>query len=287
MNKLPDAKKAAVLKALCEGVSIRGTARLTGVNKDTVLKVLVEAGELCSIYQYHKLCKLKSKRIEVDEIWAFMGAKRSNARTPGYGDIWTFTAIDPDSKLMVSWLVGDQTGENAETLLRDVAGRVTGRIQLTTDGHPMYPLAVENAFGYNSVDYSQVVKVFSKGSQGIESRYSPGRFVTQTKETILGRPNMGQASTSYVERSNLSLRMQQRRFTRLTNGFSKKAENHAHAVSLYFMFYNFCRVHATLTKVARGVHTTPAMAAGVTNRVWKLEDVVELMDPKRRIGAAA
>jgi len=288
MNKLTPERRAAIVRALCEGNSIRATSHLTGVAKATVLKLLVELGEFCSIYQDHVLTNLPCKRIEADEIWAFVGAKQRNATHAGQGDVWTFTALDADSKLMVSWLVGQRTTETAQAFMEDVAARLTNRVQLTTDGHHMYLAAVENAFGYHAVDYAMLVKTYgpTEDPKNPSRRYSPAVCTGATKERILGNPDEALVSTSYVERANLSMRTQMRRFTRLTNGFSKKVENHAHAVSLYFMFYNFCRSHATLTKAARGIHTTPAMAAGVTDRVWTIENILELMDPARLLHRA-
>jgi IS1 family transposase len=266
-----------------EGNSVRATARLTGTAKATVLKLLVELGEFCSIYQDVVLRNLPCTRIEADEIWAFVGAKQRNAKREGDGDIWTFTAIDADSKLMVSWLVGARSSENAQEFMSDVASRLANRVQLTTDGHHMYLTAVEKAFGWNGTDYAQLVKTYGAADdpKNPAKRYSPAVCTGTTKEWVMGKPDMDKVSTSYVERANLAVRMQTRRFTRLTNGFSKKAENHAHAVSLYFMFYNFCRPHTTLTRAAGGIHTTPAMAAGVTERAWSIEDVLALMDPNR------
>ena len=285
MNKLTDTKRAAILRCLVDGNSIRATARITGTAKATVLKLLVEVGEFCSLYQDHVLRNLRCARIEADEIWAFCGAKQRNATQPGHGDIWTFTAIDADSKLMVSWLVGDRTPETARAFMDDVASRVANRVQLTTDGHHMYLTAVEKAFGYNKVDYAMLVKTYGQPFDPEGSRrYSPPTCTGAQKDRIMGNPDKALVSTSYVERANLTLRMQQRRFTRLTNAFSKKAENHAHAVGLYFMYYNFCRPHATLTKAKKGVHETPAMAAGVTDHVWTLEEVLGLMGPTVQIG---
>jgi IS1 family transposase len=259
---------------------------MTGAAKATVLKLLVEAGEFCSVYQDHVLRNLPTRRVEVDEIWAFVGAKQKRAQRDGDGDVWTFTAIDADSKLMISWLVGGRNAEAATTFMQDVASRLAHRVQLTTDGHSMYLTAVERAFGSNGVDFAQVVKSYghAEGTEG-QRRYSPPVCTGASKEWVMGNPVGELVSTSYVERSNLTLRMQQRRFTRLTNAFSKKVENHAHAVSLYFMHYNFCRAHQTLTKVhERHYPTTPAMAAGVTDRVWTVEDVLALMDPERNVG---
>ena len=282
MNALPLAKKATILKALTEGVSIRAAARMVGVSKTTVLKLLVGAGEFCAIYQDHKLRNLPCRRIEADEIWAFVGAKARNAKRAGDGDIWTFTALDAETKLMVTWLVGSKTLENAHSFMHDLHSRLAQRVQLTTDGNPQYLSAVEGAFGWQGVDFSQLVKYYS-ADHGPGGRYSPPACTGTAKHWVMGKPDTDHVSTSYVERSNMTLRMSARRFTRLTNAFSKKVENHAHAVALHFMFYNFCRSHQTLTRAAKGVHTTPAMAAGVTDRVWTVEDVLGLMDPARLI----
>jgi IS1 family transposase len=233
VNRLSDSRRAAIIRALVEGNSIRAAARLTGTAKATVLKLLVELGEFCSIYQDHMLRNLNSTRIEADEIWAFVGAKQRRARLDGDGDIWTFTALDADSKLMVSWLVGARTTETATEFMRDVAARCKNRLQLTTDGHSMYLMAVERAFGWNRGDYAQLVKVYGN-VEGVEGqrRYSPPQCIGAVKQWVMGNPDEDLVSTSYVERANLSIRMQQRRFPRLTNAFSKKAENHAHSVSL-------------------------------------------------------
>ena len=204
--------------------------------------------------------------MEADEIWAFVGAKQRNATKAGQGDIWTFTAIDADTKLMVSWLVGPRTLATAQAFMGDVAARLANRVQLTTDGLRVYLQAVEGAFGWNGVDFAILDKIYGPEPEGAR-RYSPGVCIGAEKKSVMGNPDPARVSTSYVERSNLSMRMGMRRFTRLTNGFSKKAENHAHAVSLYFMHYNFCRPHATLTKAAGGIHTTPAMAAVTQARV--------------------
>lgn len=281
MNKLSADRRAAIINALCEGNSIRATARMTGANKETVMKLMVEAGEFASAYQDMVHRNLKTTRVEADEIWAFVGAKQRRAVRPGDGDIWTFTALDADSKLILSWIVGSRSVENATVFMKDVASRVANRIQLTTDGHHMYLGAVREAFAFGRVDFAQLAKQYGQ-VQGIEGaqRYSPPVCTGAIKMRVIGRPDMDLVSTSFVERSNLTLRMQSRRFTRLTNAFSKKAENHAHAVSLFFLHYNYCRPHQTLTKAAQGVKTTPAMAAGLTDRVWTVKDIVALMDPR-------
>jgi IS1 family transposase len=287
MNKLSADRRAAIVAALCEGNGIRATARLTGSNKDTVMKVLVEVGEFASAYQDIAHRSLPTTRVEADEIWAFVGAKQKRAVRPGDGDIWTYTAIDADTKLMVSWLVGPRTMQNAIAFMKDIRSRVTQRIQLTTDGHAMYEVAVREAFQWNEVNWAMLVKQYGQPAADFETvqhRYSPPVCTGALKVRKIGRPDPDLVSTSYVERSNLTLRMQQRRFTRLTNAFSKKAENHAHAVSLFFLYYNYCRPHQTLTKAASGTKTTPAMASGLTDHVWTVRDILALMSPGAAIG---
>jgi IS1 family transposase len=280
MNTLSARDKGTILKALTEGASIRSTARMVGVSKTTVLKLLVDAGELCAIYQHHRLRNLECRRVQADEIWGFVGAKQRNAKKEGDGDIWTFTAMDADSKLMVSWLVGERSLDNAHAFMRDVAERLANRVQLTTDGQYMYLTAVEEAFGWQGVDYSQLIKHYT-ADHGPAGRYSPPQCSGVEAKRIMGNPDPKHVSTSFIERTNLGLRMGSRRFTRLTNAFSKKVENHAHAVALHFMVYNFCRSHGTLTKRAGGIHTTPAMATGLTDHVWSVDDLVGLLDPEK------
>jgi IS1 family transposase len=280
MNKLTESRRAAILRALVEGNSIRATARLTGTAKATVLKLLVELGEFCSIYQYHALRNLPCTRVECDEIWAYSGAKQRNATKPGQGDLWTFVGICADSKLIFSWLVGQRVHASAQSFMKEVASRLANRVQLTTDGLPMYVSAVENAFGWAGCDFAQLVKTYGTDTDTeSQRRYSPAICTGAVKNPVFGRPDMDLVSTSYVERSNLTMRMQMRRFTRLTNAFSKKAENHAHAVSLNFMHYNYCRSHQTLTKAANGIKTTPTMASGLTDHVWAVEEILDLMRP--------
>jgi IS1 family transposase len=282
MNKLSIERRAAVIRALVEGASLRSVARMTGTDKDTVMRLLVEVGEFCSIYQHHTLVNLPCKRLECDEIWSFVGSKKRNATKPGMGDIWTFTALDADTKLMVSWLVGPRSGSSCERFITDLAPRLANRVQITTDGSFSYISAIEKAFGWAGADFAQLVKTYGDiPEEERKRRYSPPICTGAMKTVIMGRPNTDLISTSYVERSNLTMRMQMRRFTRLTNGFSKKAENHAHAVSLHFMFYNYCRPHLTLTKARKGVKTTPAMASGLTDHVWTVEEILELMNPNR------
>jgi len=282
VNVLPGSKKAAILKALTEGASIRATARQVGVSKTTVLKLLVEVGQFCAAYQNERLRNLSCARIQADEIWAFVGAKAKNAKTPGYGDIWTFVAVDADTKLVVSWLVGNRNAEHAEVFLRDVASRMANRVQLTTDGHQMYLPAVESAFGWDGVDFAQLQKIYGMDPEG-ERRYSPPICLGAIKRWVTGKPDRAHVSTSFVERANLTIRMHSRRFTRLTNGFSKKPENHMYAVALHFFVSNFCRPHMTLTRARGGIHTSPAMAAGLTDHVWTVEKMLGMMDPSRRL----
>ena len=260
MNKLNISRRAAIVRALCEGNSVRAPALLTATAKATVLKLLVEMGEFCSIYQDHAVRSLNTTRIEADEIWSFVGAKQKHATKDGQGDLCTYTAIDADSKLMISWLVGPRNHDSTFAFMADVPGRLAKRehkgpkVQLTTDGLSWYVAAVEAAFGYQGVDFAQIIRTDGvptdeKGSR----RYSPMVCTGVEKVPVFGAPDMDLVSTSYVERANLSIRMGNRRFTRLTNGFSKKAENHARAFSLFAMHYNYCRPHMTLTKAANGV----------------------------------
>lgn len=285
MNTLSRERQTAILLALREGNSIRATCRLTGAAKATVLKLLVDLGGFCSAYQDGVLRDLPCTRVEADEIWSFVGAKARNGTRIGDGDIWTFTALCADTKLMIWWLVGARTPENADSFMQDVAARLKTRVQLTTDGHRMYRTAVRKAFGFTWVDYSQLIKSYGQvEAQDGSRRYSPPRRPGAERVRMIGRPDKDIGSTSFVARANLTMRMQTRRSARLTEAFSKKAENHAHAVSLHFMHYNFCRPHTTLTKThPKHYPTTPAMAAGVTDRVWTIQDVLALMDPDNPI----
>lgn len=273
-----------MLRSLSEGVSIRATSRLTGVSKTTILKLLVEVGETCSLYQDFALRNLPCRRLQIVELWAFVGAKARRAKQPGHGDIWTFTCICSDTKLMPTWLVGQRDAATAHRFMHDVATRLANRVQVTTDGHHMYLSAVTSAFSFD-VDYAMLVKHYGQAPGDDQRRYSPPVCTGTSTSWVSGQPDPKHVSTSYVERANLTIRMQQRRFTRLTNAFSKKTENHAHAFSLFAMHYNYCRPHQTLTKARGGVHCTPAMAAGVTDRVWKFEDILALDDQTRLIGS--
>jgi len=278
MNKLTAAKRAAILCGLVEGGSIRAVGRMTGADKDTVMQLLVEVGEFCSVYQDHMISNLKSTRVEADEIWSFVGAKAKSVTKSGQGDIWTWTALDADSKLMISWMVGQRSQAVASDFMQDVASRLANRVQLTTDGLTIYLPAVEKAFGWNGTDFAPLFKQYGTET-GVSGRYGTHSVCTGAdKVETMGRPNIAKVSTSYVERANLTMRMGMRRFTRLTNEFSKKAEKHAHAVSLHFTHYNYYRPHQTLTKAAKGIKTTPAMSPGLTDRVWTVENVLEKME---------
>jgi IS1 family transposase len=283
MNQLSVNRRAAVIRCLVEGNSVRATARLSGTSRTTVLSLLVDLGELCRTYQDHKLRNLTSKRIQCDEIWSFCGAKQRqvNNGAKAEGDVWTWTAMDADSKLMVTWLVGKRDYKAARTFIADLASRLANRIQLTTDGLAEYRPAVEKAFGWNGTDFAQLVKIYSASPDGART-YSPPVCVAAEKVWVMGNPDPDYVSTSYVERQNLTMRMGMRRFTRLTNAFSRKVENHARAVDIHCMFYNFCRPHTTLTKAHPSRYpTTPAMAAGLTDHVWTVEEVCALLDPSR------
>ena len=276
MNKLALAKRVQILAMLCEGSSMRSISRIADVSINTVGKLLVEAGEACLAIHDETVRNVKASRIQCDEIWSFCYAKQKNvadakAAPDGAGDVWTWTAIDADTKLMVSYFVGDRSGESAMIVMDDLRARLANRVQLTTDGHKAYLEAVEGAFGAD-VDYAQLVKLYgSIGGAGPEKRYSPADCTGIKKVRREGNPDITHVSTSHVERMNLSIRMQNRRFTRLTNAFSKKLDNHIHALALYFAFYNFCRIHKTL-------RVTPAMAAGITDRLWSLDDIVAKID---------
>ena len=280
MNRLSDDQRARILSALVDGNSVRATCRITGAAKGTVLALLRDVGAHCKNYHDRFVTNVPAKRVQADEIWSFVGAKDRNIprdeKGQGKGDAWTFVAIDADSKLVIAYRVGTRDHAVARPFLLDLADRVSGRIQLTTDGHNMYKFAVENAFGWAGCDYGMLVKIFGPSPEG-ERRYSPAVVIRAEKESIMGKPDPDHISTSFVERQNLTMRMQMRRFTRLTNAFSKKLENHLYAISLHFMFYNYCRPHGTLTKANGGLKTTPAMAAGLTDRVWTVGDILDLL----------
>jgi IS1 family transposase len=276
MNKLNIQKQSQIISALVEGNSIRATCRMTGAAKKTVLKLLVDIGKVCSEYPDKVFRDLPCKHIQCDEIWAFCYAKEKNIPEDkkdhfGYGDVWTFTALCADTKLVPSWYIGNRDLPDATAFMKDLARRLKNRVQLTTDGHRMYLDAVPTAFG-REIDFSQLIKIYG-ASQESEVRYSPPHCIGQTAKEVQGFPDPAHISTSYVERQNLTMRMNMRRFTRLTNAFSKKVENLSHAVSLHFMYYNFCRIHQSL-------RITPAMAAKVTDHVWEIEDILNLLNSK-------
>ena len=280
MNRLSTEKRAAIIGSLVEGNSIRATVRMTGAAKNTVTKLLVDIGQAATDYQDEVLRDLPCKVVEVDEIWAFCYAKNKNVPeefkgTPGYGDVWTYTALCADTKLVPSWLVGERTADDAYVFLCDLASRMADRIQLSTDGFRGYESTVGPAFKQD-VDWAQIQKLYRTNPQGGETKYSPA-VCTGTKVRVLkGDPDPDRISTSYVERQNLSMRMGMRRFTRLTNAFSKKVDNLAAAVSLHYLHYNFARPHKTLSK---GKYpTTPAMAAGAADHVWTLKEIAALLD---------
>lgn len=274
MNKLAPAKRTLILQMLCEGSSMRSIARTADVSINTVSKLLVDAGTACAAFHDEHVRGVKAQRVQCDEIWSFTYAKQKNvaaakAAPEEAGDTWTWTALDAETKLIVSWLVGGRDAEYASAFMNDLASRLANRVQLTTDGHRAYLDAVEGAFGID-VDYAQLVKLYGEAPEA-QKRYSPAECVGTRKEAIVGRPDKKHVSTSYVERQNLTMRMHMRRFTRLTNGFSKKFENHMHMVALYTVWYNFVRIHKTLK-------VTPAMAAGLSPILWSMEDVASLID---------
>jgi IS1 family transposase/lambda repressor-like predicted transcriptional regulator len=276
-NKLPLAKRVQILSMLCEGSSMRSISRVVGVSFNTVDKLLQDAGAACVAFHEKTVRGVHAKRIQCDEIWSFCYAKAKNvpaakSAPDGAGDVWTWTAIDADSKLIISWLVGGRDAEYAREFMSDVAARLANRVQLTTDGHGAYLDAVEGVFGID-VDFAQLIKIYgaAPATSNQEARYSPGKCVGAKKEPFRGKPDPAHISTSYVERQNLTMRMSMRRFTRLTNAFSKRIDNHCHALALYFVWYNFVRVHKTL-------RVTPAMEAGISDRLWDMSDIVAMID---------
>lgn len=275
MNKLDAKTRKLVIRCLVEGQSIRATARTADVSKNTVTKLLIDAGKACAEYQGRALRDLPCKRVQVDEIWSFVHCKQKNvasakAAPETAGDVWTWVATCADTKLVPSWLVADRSSASAIEFMDDLAGRLASRIQLTSDGHKPYLEAVEGAFG-GDIDYAALQKIYGTAPEAAKGRYSPAICTGIKVERIEGSPDPKHISTSYSERNNLTMRMSMRRFTRLTNAFSKKVENHAHSVALHFMYYNFCRIHQTL-------RVTPAMAAGVTDRLWDIEDIIRVVD---------
>ncbi len=275
MNRLDPETRCRVVACLVEGNSIRATVRMTGAAKNTVVKLLKDLGKACLEYQDKTLVSLPCKRIQCDEIWSFVGAKEKNTtpetREQGWGDAWTWTAICADTKLIPCWYVGQRDASAAYHFMHNLKGRLKNRVQLTTDGHKAYLEAVEGAFG-GEIDYAMLIKIYGNvlNGGGNESRYSPPICTGARKRVISGKPLKSHVSTSFCERQNLTMRMSMRRFTRLTNAFSKKVENHEHALALYFMYYNFARIHQTL-------RVTPAMEAGVSNHVWSIQEIINLI----------
>jgi IS1 family transposase len=274
MNQLSTDKRSRVISALVEGTSINATCRITGMAKHTVLKLLKDLGCAAASYHDKHVRGLQVRRVQADEIWAFVYGKDKNLTMEqvqaGAGSIWTWTALDADTKLIISYTLGDRGAATAHAFMEDVASRISNRVQLTTDGHRVYAEAVENAFG-SEIDYAMLVKIYGASNDNPESRYSPATCIGCRTGVLAGRPDPKHISTSFVERQNLSMRMGMRRFTRLTNAFSKKLENHGHMVALYFMHYNFCRVHKTL-------RVTPAMEAGLSDHVWSIEELLGLLE---------
>src|SRR4051812_43856682 len=280
MNKLPLQTRVQILQMLCEGSSMRSISRVTGVSINTVSKLLVDAGEVCAAFHDKTVRGIKSTAVQCDEIWSFSYAKQKNvkfakAAPEAAGDVWKWTAIDADSKLIVSWHVGDRSAQTATSFMGDLKARLANRVQLTTDGHKAYLKAVLDV-GFDA-DYAMLNKIFATDYAGA-GRYSPPKCIGAIKSPIMGNPDWNRINTSFVERQNLTMRMSMRRFTRLTNAFSKKFENHCHALALYFVFYNFCRVHKTLG-------ATPAMASGLLDRVMKMTDVVAMIDAANPVAA--
>jgi IS1 family transposase len=284
MNKLSTETRVRILNMLCEGSSMRSISRVCDVSFNSVVKLLADAGHVCAAFHDTHVRGVKAKRVQCDEIWSFCYAKSKNVRgakapVDGAGDVWTWTGIDPDSKLIVSWVVGSRDSYSAKSLMDDLAARLATRVQLTTDAHKAYLEAVEDAFG-SKIDYAMLVKLYGAASDSSMGRYSPAECIGIRKQAIEGLPDFDHISTSHVERHNLTMRMQMRRFTRLTNAFSKKLENHYHALALYFVWYNWVRIHKTL-------RVTPAMAAGLTDKLMDMRDIVALIDaregaPKKR-----
>ena len=273
MNKLSTEERTRIVAALVEGNSMRAVSRMTGVSRNTINKLLIDLGAACSEFQDKAFRNLKCKRIQCDEIWSFVGAKEKNVtsdrKREGWGDVWTWVALDADTKLVPCWFVGTRDAGAAYHFIHDLAARLANRVQLTTDGHKAYLSAVEDAFGAE-IDYAMLVKIYGVAAEGPETRYSPAVCMGARRAVINGTPDFAHVSTSFVERQNLTMRMSMKRFARLSNGFSKKVENHEHMLALHYMFYNFARIHQLL-------RVTPAMEEGISDHVWEIEDILELM----------
>lgn len=283
MNTLPNEKRMQIINLLVEGSSMRATSRIADVSINTVTKLLIEVGQACQLFHDETVRNVEAKRVQADEIWSFVYVKEKNKPqdVEGAGDAWTFVSIDSDTKLVISWLVGDRDIETATFFMKDVAERIKGLVQLTTDGLKAYVNAVDAAFPTDEeIDFAQLVKIYGPetGKSSTERKYSPVECTGSKKTVIYGQPDEKFISTSHVERQNLTMRMHMRRFTRLTNGFSKKIENHGYAIALHFVYYNFAKIHKSL-------RVTPAMQAGLTKRVMSIEDIVNLIPtetPKKR-----
>jgi len=277
MNKLNTTQRANIIRLMVEGNSLRSCSRITGVSITTVSKLLVDIGKACQQFHNDTVVNVNSKRIEADEIWSFVYAKDKNvpnsnkSKEQGAGDAWTWVGIDADTKLVVSFFVGNRDANSANEFMHDIAGRLKNRVQLTTDGFKPYLKAVEDAFD-NDIDFAQLIKIYGlpEGNSN-EKRYSPAKCTATEKKWVSGDPNPLHISTSYIERQNLTMRMSMRRFTRLTNAFSKKIENHCYAIALHFVYYNFCRIHKSL-------RVTPAMEAKLTTKPMTIEDIVNLLE---------
>ncbi len=276
MNKLPLKTRVQILSMLCEGSSMRSISRVADVSINTVTKLLVDAGKACAAFHDEKVRGVKARKVQVDEIWSFTAAKQKNVasmKSPiaGAGDTWTWTAIEAETKLLITWLVGGRDSEYAMAFMDDLRDRLANRVQLTSDGHKAYLEAVEGAFG-GDVDYAMLIKIFGASPESMKGRYSPAECTGVRKERIEGNPDPKHVSTSFAERQNLTMRMQMRRFTRLTNAFSKKLENHMHMVALYTIWYNYVKQHKTLKGLS------PAMAAGISDTLWSMTDLAEMID---------
>jgi IS1 family transposase len=275
MNKLGDTERAKIIHLLCEGMSIRAITRLTGVSKTTVSKLVVDAGQAAAWYQDRVFQSLNCERLQIDEVWGFVAAKQKNVGTMKWpqfdaGDAWLWVATDAQTNLVPCWHIGTRDGDAAMEFIGDLASRLASRTQITTDGHKAYLYAVDAAFD-GKVDYAQLVKLYGASPDSAKGRYSPAECTGIIKTRVIGDPDMKYVSTSYAERNNLNIRMHSRRMTRLTNALSKKMENHAHAMALHFLYYNFVRIHKTLK-------VTPAMAAGVTDRLWEVADMINVLE---------